>query len=77
MSFYSDAELMHKLGQITETFISCLKLRDGPFSFDYMEMLLQSLAFYNALKSWTMDNGFNSGFLPYKEIQIYNEEASF
>jgi len=33
VSFYSDAQAW----QVTETFISCLKLRDGPFSFDYME----------------------------------------
>ena len=65
--------------QVTETFISCLKLWDGPFSFDYIESnaFTKFWLFTMPPKHGLYTMAPTMGLLKYKEIQMYNEEASF
>ena len=72
VTFYSDAELMLKLWQVTGTFKSCLKLRDGPFSFHYKEKnAFTKLWLFTVPPKLGYAMAPTLGLLQYKEIQLY------
>ena len=54
--------------QVTGTFISCLKLQDEPFLLITKKAIFfQNLSFYNAPRTWAIDNGSNNGAFSIQE----------